>query len=43
MTPEELRLECLKLVQQTGNSSGALLGSSEITSRAYADFLLDRC
>jgi hypothetical protein len=44
MTPEELRLECLKLVQQTANASGILLGSGEIISRAraYADFVMDR-
>jgi hypothetical protein len=44
MTPEELRLECLKLVQQTANASGILLASGEIISRAraYADFVMDR-
>jgi hypothetical protein len=43
MTPDELRLECLKLVQQTANASGMLLTSSEIISRAraYADFVID--
>jgi hypothetical protein len=42
MTPEELRLECLKLVQQTANASGILLASREIISRAraYADFVM---
>jgi hypothetical protein len=44
MTPDELRLECLKLVQQTANASGILLTSSEIISRAraYANFVMDR-
>ena len=44
MTSDELRLECLKLVQQTANASGILLTSSEIISRAraYADFVMDR-
>jgi hypothetical protein len=44
MTPEELRLECLKLVQQTANASGLLLAPGEIISRAraYADFVMDR-
>jgi len=44
MTLEELRLECLKLVQQTANASGILLASGEIISRAraYADFVMDR-
>ena len=44
MTPEELPLECLKLVQQTANASGSLLASPEIISRAraYADFVMDR-
>jgi hypothetical protein len=44
MTPEELRLECLKLVQQTANASGILLASGEIIlrARAYADFVMDR-
>jgi hypothetical protein len=41
MTPEELRLECLKLVQQTANASGLLLEPGQIISRAraYADFV----
>jgi hypothetical protein len=44
MTREELRLECLKLVQQTANASGILLASGEIIlrARAYADFVMDR-
>jgi len=44
MTPEELRLECLKLAQQSANASGLLLESSQIISRArtYADFVMDR-
>jgi len=41
MTPEELRLECLKLVQQTANASGLLLEPGQIIARAraYADFV----
>jgi hypothetical protein len=41
MTPEELRLECLKLVQQTANASGLPLEPGQIISRAraYADFV----
>jgi hypothetical protein len=41
MTPEELRLECLKLVQQTANASGLQLEPGQIISRAraYADFV----
>ena len=44
MTPDELRLECLKLVQQTANASGILVASGEIISRAraYADLVMDR-
>jgi hypothetical protein len=43
MTPEELRLECLKLVQQSANASGLLLEPSQIISRArtYADFVMN--
>jgi hypothetical protein len=45
MTPEGLRLECLKLVQQTADASGPLLAPGEIISRAraYANFVIDRC
>lgn len=43
MTPEELRLECLKLVQHSANASGILLEPSQIISRArtYADFVMN--
>jgi hypothetical protein len=43
MTSEELRLECLKLVQQTANASGLLLEPGQIIARAraYADFVTD--
>ena len=43
MTPEELRLECLKLVQQSANASGLLLEPNQIISRArtYADFVMN--
>jgi hypothetical protein len=43
MTPEELRLECLKLVQHTANASGVLLEPGQIISRArlYADFVIN--
>jgi hypothetical protein len=43
MTPEELRLECLKLVQNSANASGLLLEPSQIISRArtYADFVMN--
>jgi hypothetical protein len=43
VTPEELRLECLKLVQQSANASGLLLEPSQIISRArtYADFVMN--
>jgi hypothetical protein len=43
VTPEELRLECLKLVQHSANASGLLLEPSQIISRAraYADFVMD--
>ncbi len=39
-----IRLECLKLVQQTANASGPLLAPGEIISRARADadFAIDR-
>jgi hypothetical protein len=44
MTPDELRLECLKLVQQTANAAGILLTPSDVISRAraYADFVMDK-
>jgi hypothetical protein len=44
VTPEELRLECLKLVQHSAQASGLLLEPSQIISRAraYADFVMDR-
>jgi hypothetical protein len=43
MTPEELRLECLKLVLQTANASGILVDTSQLISRAraYADFVMN--
>jgi hypothetical protein len=43
MTPEEVRLECLKLVQQSANASGLLIEPNQIISRAraYADFVMD--
>jgi hypothetical protein len=43
MTPEELRLECLKLVQHSANASGIQLEPSQIISRArtYADFVMN--
>jgi hypothetical protein len=43
VTPEELRLECLKLVQHSANASGLLLEPSQIISRArsYANFVMD--
>ena len=43
MTPEELRLECLKLALQSANASGLLLESSQIISRAraYSDFVIN--
>jgi hypothetical protein len=44
MTPEELRLECLKLVLQSANTSGLPLAeTSQLISRAraYADFVLN--
>ena len=42
MTPEELRLECLKLVLQSANASGIPLETSQLISRAraYADFVM---
>ena len=42
MTPEELRLECLKLVLQSANASGLQLETSQLISRAraYADFVM---
>jgi hypothetical protein len=44
MTPEELRLECLKLVLQSANASGILLETSQLLSRAraYADFVINQ-
>jgi hypothetical protein len=36
MAPEELRLECLKLVLQSANASGILLETSQLISRARA-------
>ena len=43
MTPEELRLECLKLVLQSANASGLQLETSQLISRAraYADFVMN--
>jgi hypothetical protein len=43
MTPEELRLECLKLVLQSANASGLTLDASQLISRArtYADFVMN--
>lgn len=43
MTPEELRLECLKLVLQSANASGLTLEASQLISRArtYADFVMN--
>jgi hypothetical protein len=42
MTPEELRLECLKLVLQSANASGLQLETSQLIARAraYADFVM---
>ncbi len=42
MTPEELRLECLKLVLQSANTSGIQLETSQLISRAraYAVFMM---
>lgn len=34
MTPEELRLECLKLVLQSANASGLTLEASQLISQA---------
>jgi hypothetical protein len=44
MTPEELRLECLKLVLQSANASGILPDTSQLISRAraYADFVINQ-
>lgn len=44
MTPEELRLECLKLVLQSANASGIPVEVGQLMSRAraYADFVLDQ-
>jgi hypothetical protein len=44
MAPEELRLECLKLVLQGANVSGILLETSQLISRAcaYADFAINQ-
>lgn len=43
MTPEELRLECLKLVQHSANATGLLLEPGQIIARArtYADFVMN--
>ena len=43
MTPEELRLECLKLVLQSANASGTQLDARQLISRAraYADFVMN--
>ena len=42
MTPEELRLECLKLVLQSASTSGIQLETSQLIARAraYADFVM---
>ena len=42
MTPEELRLECLKLALQSANASGIPVEVGQLVSRAraYADFVL---
>ena len=44
MTPEELRLECLKLVLQSANASGIPLETSQLITRAraYADFVMNQ-
>jgi hypothetical protein len=44
MTPEELRLECLKLVMQGANASGIPLETNQLISRAraYADFVMNQ-
>ena len=44
MTPEELRLECLKLVLQSATASGIPVETSQLISRAraYADFVMNR-
>jgi hypothetical protein len=44
MTPEELRLECLKLVLQSANANGIPLETSQLLSRAraYADFVINQ-
>ena len=44
MTPEELRLECLKLVLQGANASGIPLETSQllVRARAYADFVMSQ-
>ena len=44
MTPEELRLECLKLVLQSANASGILpeTGQLILRARAYADFVINQ-
>jgi hypothetical protein len=44
MTPEELRLECLKLALQSANASGIPVEVGQLVSRAraYADFVLDQ-
>ena len=42
MTPEELRLECLKLALQSANASGIRVDAGQLLSRAsaYVDFVL---
>lgn len=41
MTPEELRLECLKLALRNANANGIPVEACELVSRAraYADFV----
>jgi hypothetical protein len=43
MTPEELRLECLKLVLQSANASGIQLDAGQLIARAraYSDFVMN--
>jgi hypothetical protein len=43
MTPEELRLECLKLVLQSAHATGIQLETSQLITRArtYADFVMN--
>jgi hypothetical protein len=44
MTPEELRLECLRLALQNATASGIPVEVGQLVSRArvYADFVLDQ-